>query len=437
MTQDIEKSAVANAAVGDWALSPSQAVTLIGKGKGSRLIYSLLSGIVALSVIPWPPIAAWLALVATWEFAARPFLERLAIAPAPARSRDAMFRWLACLHLVGSAAYTVFPAMAWSTNTPLGMVLATAWVTGSANHAFVYFSHHRELLLANVLPLLACALLAPFAAAGGLTPAGALGVLILGSLIALAGFIGRDRNALMQALAAQASARTAAEQANAFKSQFLAGMGHELRAPLTDIQGYAELIEEEAEGPLAEDARKIKAAAVRMLGVVTAVLDIARLEAGNIVLHPERTRVSAVLEQVREAALPLALANRNRLIVGDADGEIEIDHARLHQALMQIITHAAKHVSDGELRVGAAWRERENRNLLVFEIVDTGADIPEGQEERMFEAFAEGTGRVDGAGLGLSFARQMARLMGGDAACERAPGGGGKFTLWVPPGGAD
>lgn len=167
--------------------------------------------------------------------------------------------------------------------------------------------------------------------------------------------------------------------------------------------------------------------------MIDVILDISRLESGSIELHIERGQVSAVLEQLREGALPLAMANNNTVVVREtmALGEAELDHARLYQCLMQLVSNAAKFTRDGDIRVEGS----RIGGRLVFRVSDTGIGISPEQQARIFEPFVQAEGdearRFEGTGLGLTLVRRLARLMGGDVSCESAPGKGSVFTLWV------
>src|SRR5690606_29820028 len=311
--------------------------------------------------------AAWFGFIAAWEVAVRPFLEDRLALPAAKRSEQRGFGWLAAINFVGAVAYTAYPVAVWATGAPVGMVLATAWICGSANHLFVYFSANRWLLLSCAGPLVVMALSAPLVT-GGLSLEAGIGVSTLGALMLAACMFGLDRQVLLGNLARHATARASAEQANAAKSQFLATMSHELRTPLNAVIGYAELIEEVAEkGPIAEDATKIRSSARQLLGVIDTILDLSRLETGQIELRRERGLVSAVLQELREAAAPIAMAGNNKLIITSVEdlGEAEIDHMRLHQSLMQLVSNAAKFTRDGEIRIGARREAFGSKERLV------------------------------------------------------------------------
>jgi len=418
--------------------SVEEVVANVRAATWSRTFFTGVMAVLSLGMMPLWVTASWFGFIAVWEIVLRPFLEDKLALPAAKRSDEAGFGWLAAINFVGAVTYTAYPVAVWATGVPVGMVLATAWICGSANHLFVYFSANRWLVLSCAVPLAVMSLSAPFMT-GGLSIDAAIGVSTLGALMLAACMFGLDRQVLLGNLAKHAMARASAEQANAAKSQFLATMSHELRTPLNSVIGYAELIEEEAEPAIAEDATKIRGSARQLLGVIDVILDISRLETGSIELRRERGPVSSVLQQLREAALPLATVNNNTVTVAEegALGDAEIDHMRLHQSLMQLVSNAAKFTHDGAIRISARREALGARDRLVFSVRDTGPGISPEDQARIFEPFVQGQSgsrRSEGTGLGLTLVRRLARLMGGDVRCESAPGQGTTFTLWIDAG---
>jgi len=431
-SRDADLRALRSTTVGGL-LSVAHVIATVRKATWARTGFGAVMALISLLVLPAWQAAAWYAFIAVWELWARPFLEERLALTAGERSQQAGFYWLAAINAVGATAYTAYPMLCWASGETLGMIIATAWICGSASHLFVYFSANRVLLAACAAPVFICAIIAPFTvsefSAGTVAASVTLAFLVLA-----AGFFGMDRQALLSHLARHAAARAAAEQANAAKSQFLATMSHELRTPLNAVIGYAELIEEEADtAVVSDDAKKIRASARQLLSVIDVILDISRLESGAIELQIERGQVSAVLEQLREGALPLAMANNNTVVVREtmALGEAELDHARLYQCLMQLVSNAAKFTRDGDIRVEGS----RIGGRLVFRVSDTGIGISPEQQARIFEPFVQAEGdearRFEGTGLGLTLVRKLARLMGGDVSCESTPGKGSVFTLWV------
>ncbi len=423
------------------ALPPRQSVSdviaNVRKATWSRVGFAAFVALVSVTVLPLWVAAAWFAFMALWEIALRIWLEDRFVLPIAQRDDETGVRRLAAVHFVGATAYSIFPVLCWATGQPLGMVIATAWVCSSANHLFVYFVANRLILLSCLIPLSVLTITAPLTTAGlDLTTVVSIATLVC--MIVAAGMFGIDRHVLLSNLAKLSAARTAAEQANAAKSQFLATMSHELRTPLNAVIGYAELIEEEAErGPIAEDAGKIRSSARQLLGVIDVILDLSKLESGAVTLQRERTAISGVLEELRAAAAPLAEINHNTLTITEQMplGEGDIDQVRLHQCLMQLIANAAKFTKDGAIAITASRMPTASGDRLLFQVADTGIGISPEQQASIFDAFvqveADEARKYEGAGLGLTLVRRLARLMGGDATCESTPGQGSVFRLWV------
>lgn len=408
---------------------------IIVKGTWTRIVFTWAMALLAGAALPLWLTAMWALAATGWELLIRPLFDRAVALPLARRNERHGLHALVAVNFLGGCIYAAFPFVAFHTDTAIGVVFATAWICGAANHDFVYFSSHRVLLAAALAPLVLCSILAPFMTTGFSLTSAAAAISWL-AMISAAGFHGRDRVFLTDMLAKQATARAMAEQANTAKSQFLATMSHELRTPLNAIIGYAELIEEDSEGPAREDAGKIRASARQLLGVINVILDVSKLEAGAIELQRERFKVSEILEQVREAALPLAAQNGNAIKIQDAGaGEMIGDHVRLHQCVMQLVSNAAKFTQNGEIRVVASRAIVAGRDTIRFQVIDSGIGIPADQQATIFEPFVQlqssNARRYEGAGLGLSFVRRIAKLMDGDVSCESKPGAGSTFTLWV------
>lgn len=421
-------------------LSVEDMIVNVRKATWSRVGFAVVMA--ALSLLAAHPLVslAWLASVVAWELAFRGALEAALAMPAARRSRQQGLYWLAAIHFVGAIIHGAYALITWSSGHPVGMVLATAWICASANHLFVYFTPNRLLVVACLAPLVAYALVAPFTTEGVTIPA-LIALATLAVMIIAAGLFGFDRRVLLGNLAEQASARAAAEEANAAKSRFLATLSHELRTPLNAVIGYAELIEEEASDHIAKDATRIRNAARQLLSVIDVILDLSKLDSGTIELDRERVAASAVLEQLRETAPALAAVNGNTITIVEASplGNAEIDHRRLYQCLMQLVSNAAKFTNRGDIRVTAVRREESGRIVLEFNVADTGVGVLSQHQAQIFDAFVQidkdDDRRYEGAGLGLTLVRRLARLMGGDVRLvSSVPGQGAVFSLWVDGG---
>lgn len=417
--------------------SVAAVVADVRKATWPRVGFSAIIAALSVTVVPIQYAALWFCFMAAWELVLRLWLEDHFVLPAAKRSEQAGSYRLAAVHFVGATVYSLYPVLCWSSGEPLGMVIATAWVCGSANHLFVYFAANRLLLASCLIPLGLLSLAAPLTTAG-FDLATIISIATLLSLLAAAAMFGLDRYVLLGNLAKQAAARASAEQANTAKSQFLATMSHELRTPLNAVIGYAELIEEEAgAGHIAEDAGKIRSSARQLLGVIDTILDLSKLETGAVALQRERGPVAGVLEHLRAAGPPLAAINNNTLTITELSplGEAEIDHVRLHQCLLQLVSNAAKFTKDGAIAVTATRTHTPTGDQLVFEVTDTGIGITGEQRTQIFDAFVQADADIarkyEGAGLGLTLVRRLARLMGGDVTCESVPGQGSVFRLWI------
>ncbi|MBY0563237.1 MAG: HAMP domain-containing histidine kinase [Hyphomonadaceae bacterium] len=398
--------------------APAEVTASVRKGTWSRVGFTWLMALLASTVLSPVAALAWAAFMTAWELLLRPALEDKFALPAAVRSPNAGFAWLTAIHFVGGVSYTMFPVSVWTTGDPVGMVLATAWICGTANHLLVYFIGNRWMLAACLGPLALCATLAPLTTDGFSIEAAAAAAALVALLLAAAIF-GADRLVLLDGMAKNLAARRAAEEENAAKSRFLADISHELRTPLNAVIGYAELLEEESpNSTIADDARKIQASAKQLLNVIEVVIDLSRLESRAVELELELVDASAALEHLREAVPALAAANNNRVLIADARslGEAQLDLGRLHQCLLHLIANASRFIRNGVIEVSAS-RSADGK-MLVFEIAATGDDVAPDQKRRVLEAFKQFDGddprSFESGGLGLSLVRRLARLMGGD-----------------------
>ncbi|CAA9300361.1 MAG: hypothetical protein AVDCRST_MAG11-761, partial [uncultured Gemmatimonadaceae bacterium] len=242
--------------------------------------------------------------------------------------------------------------------------------------------------------------------------------------------------ALAAALESAQVARDAAEAANASKTAFLATMSHELRTPLNAIRGYTDLLALGMYGPVSEAQRatlgRISASERHLLGLITELLDYARIESGRAQYEFADVALDEVL---REAAALVEPQLRGKgLVFEDATGDaagvcVRADARKVRQILLNLLSNAAKFTPPGG-RV--ALRSRcGGAGAAVVEVQDSGVGVPEDQLERIFEPFVQlgRTAGATGAGLGLAISRELARAMGGDLAAESTPGAGATFRL--------
>jgi len=244
------------------------------------------------------------------------------------------------------------------------------------------------------------------------------------------------------ALRAQAErAQHAAEEANAAKSQFLAMMSHELRTPLNAIGGYAQLLELGVHGPISPEQgdalARIQASQQHLLGLINAVLNYAKLEAGRVQYDLEPVVLSDAVREVEALMAGQARAKGIALAAVDvaacAGLTATADREKLRQVLLNLLSNAVKFTdAGGHVRMACAAGD----GTVRVSVIDTGRGIAEDQLARVFEPFVQ-VGRSfatadAGTGLGLAISRDLARGMGGDLTAESAPGVGSTFTLTLP-----
>ena len=264
----------------------------------------------------------------------------------------------------------------------------------------------------------------------------------------LLGLVGSGRNiedrelyqmGLIEARETAKKARRAAENASQAKSRFLASMSHELRTPLNAVIGYSELILEELEDGAppensSEDLRSIRDAGRHLLSLINNVLDLSRIEAGQMSSHIEELHPAELTRAVSTTAKPLIEGNNNRfkLDIPDDLPVMHSDSGKLRQCLINLLGNAAKFTKDGEVRLSV----RQDEDVIIWEVADTGIGMSDEEQERIFDTFVQADDSVNrrfgGSGLGLSLTQQLIRLLGGRIQIASTPNAGSTFTLICP-----
>ena len=249
----------------------------------------------------------------------------------------------------------------------------------------------------------------------------------------------RDATARIETHRQLDSARREAEKASQAKSRFVANMSHELRTPLNAIIGYSELLAEDAEGrhdgQSLADLTKITTAGRHLLALVTAVLDISKIEADQMTMEIEPFDVDDLIREVASTATPLIAANGNAFeVIASNVGGLTADRLRVQQVLLNLLSNAAKFTKNGTVWLSAL----QDAGACIFEVRDTGIGIAEADVERVFDQFTQADDttvrRFGGTGLGLAISRHFCRLMGGDITVRSAPGAGFTFVARLPNG---
>jgi len=234
-----------------------------------------------------------------------------------------------------------------------------------------------------------------------------------------------------------------AQESDRLKSAFLANMSHEIRTPMNAILGFSDLI---GQPDTNEQEQKkytgiIKNAGKRLLHIIDDIIDLAKLEAGQIEISTAPCNVyelvNATVESFRNMAL---LKQKPQLsLVADlkeiqAGWEIETDPLRLQQVLDNLLTNAIKYSSKGLITVGVRKKTENSREVLEFFVKDTGKGIPQEKIPIIFERFrqVEENEYHEGAGLGLSICKAFVEMLGGSIQVKSEVGKGSEFTFCIP-----
>jgi PAS domain S-box-containing protein len=230
----------------------------------------------------------------------------------------------------------------------------------------------------------------------------------------------------------------AAEAAAHSKSLFLAMMSHELRTPLQAVLGYSDWLLLEPESSLTPeqqaDLGNIRNGAIRMMGLVDELLDLSRMEVGQLALAEEPVDLAVTLEQVRQDVAPQAAAKNLDLSIDIPPGlpPVSGDPSRLRQILLNLAANAVKFTDVGTIRITASVADED----VQIKVSDTGIGINADDLPVIFEEFHQVDGsmsrRHGGAGLGLAIAQRLAKQMGGAITVASTVAVGSTFTLRMP-----
>jgi signal transduction histidine kinase/CheY-like chemotaxis protein/purine-cytosine permease-like protein len=239
--------------------------------------------------------------------------------------------------------------------------------------------------------------------------------------------------ALQQAKQAAEQARHAAEQANHAKSRYISAISHELRTPLNSILGYAQLMGEDTAIPphRRHAVHVIKRGGEHLLSLIEGTLDIARIESGKMSLN---VKPMGFADFVHELAglFELQAAAKGLAFRFEAEGTLpEVvrgDEKRVRQIVINLLGNAIKFTTAGQV----VFRIRHQRELAVVEVEDTGPGMSTQELAQIFEPFARGQSAshgAPGAGLGLTIAKMLTDLMGGELSASSTPGQGSVFRV--------
>ena len=230
------------------------------------------------------------------------------------------------------------------------------------------------------------------------------------------------------------------ERATKLKSSFLASMSHELRTPLNAIVGFSDLLAEQTAGPLNDKQKRfvnhVRQGSAHLLQLINDILDLSKIEAGQLELHCEDFQVKDVLPEVLSTILPLAMAKNIQIEQKmETDQYVYADRVRFKQILYNLLSNAVKFTPKaGRIDIDCC----EDGNSVRISVADTGVGIRAEDQAVIFEEFRQVEGSAgatqEGTGLGLAITKRLVEQQGGRILLESEFGKGSRFTFTLPAG---
>jgi signal transduction histidine kinase len=243
---------------------------------------------------------------------------------------------------------------------------------------------------------------------------------------------------LRETMAELDRAKERAESADRIKSAFLAAMSHELRTPLNSIIGFTGMVLQGLAGPLNDEQKKqlgmVRGSAHHLLDLINDVLDISKIEAGQLQIMSELFDLRKSIEKTVQIMLPIAGKKNLRLNfkIGDDISVMRGDQRRVEQIIINLLNNAVKFTDEGEINLHC----HTDNNLITLSVVDTGIGIEPENMSIIFDAFRQvdiGITRVqEGTGLGLNITKKLVEMMGGSINVKSELGKGSTFTVILP-----
>jgi signal transduction histidine kinase len=237
-------------------------------------------------------------------------------------------------------------------------------------------------------------------------------------------------------------ARQIAEAANKSKAEFVATISHELRTPMSAVIGYTSLLADEIYGPVSDLQRehigRVQQSGTHLMGLIEDLLSFARIEAGHETVDTVAISLPEVVEASMDLVRPLARTKGLTMRVEMPEEPVTLytDARKMRQILVNLLANAVKYSAAGEVSLVIRVAESSAEIRFRFEVADKGIGMTPAEQEKAFEPFWQANSNKTsggGSGLGLSVARKMARLLGGDLfVVASAPGEGSTFVMTLP-----
>jgi signal transduction histidine kinase/FixJ family two-component response regulator len=237
-------------------------------------------------------------------------------------------------------------------------------------------------------------------------------------------------------------AKLHAEHSNKEKTVFLANMSHEIRTPMNAILGFSELLQNDLREPKHRQYLQfIRSSAGSLLLLINDILDMSKIEAGVMELHPEPTDLREICDFVHALFVESAAKKNLRLTCAAVENlphALLLDRIRLRQILINLVGNAVKFTDKGGVEINVTWEKQETSShvLLVIEVLDTGVGIPQDKLDAIFKPFVQAGAHVEkekqGTGLGLSIVKRLTEIMGGTVTVASVMGQGSAFHLRFP-----
>jgi len=229
-------------------------------------------------------------------------------------------------------------------------------------------------------------------------------------------------------------------KANELKTRFISEMSHEFRTPINSILSLCQILVDRMDGDLTSEQEKqvgfIRKSADDLSNLVNDLLDLAKIEAGKIDVHPAEFDTRDLFGALKGVMKPLLTTETVRLVFEEPSElpTLFTDEPKVSQILRNLLSNAIKFTEQGEVRVSAAMDA--DREAIVFSVADTGIGISREDQEIIFQEFVQVRSpvqkKVKGTGLGLPLSRKLAELLGGNLSCKSRPGEGSTFLAAIP-----